>query len=184
MGIFPFVWYNKIMRKFDKIESSNLIFRPITAGDTDMVLKWRNSDFVREHFLYRETITRSDHEHWLKTRVETGEVRQFVIVEKSTGRSIGSVYFKDIDKAVGSAEYGIFIGEESARGLGYGNETAGAMVSYFFNDLKGERLYLRVLKDNIPAIRSYENAGFKRIEGSDLDNVQFMEIIRNDKEHS
>ena len=166
----------------DIIESGNLIFRPIREEDTEMVLKWRNSGFVRDRFLYRETITRTDHLNWLRTRVAKGEVKQFIIVEKSADKPIGSVYFKDIDRENGSAEYGIFIGEEEARGLGYGNETAGAMVAHFFDDMGGRRLMLRVLKDNIPAIRSYEKAGFKKITGSDSDDVQLMEIRKNDKE--
>lgn len=174
------------------IESERLKYRPIREEDTDMVLGWRNSRYVRDHFLYREYISREEHLNWLKTRVYTGRVIQFVIEEKSTHKPIGSVYFRDMDTDSRTAEYGIFIGEESARGKGYGNETAAAMVDYFFNTLGYDRLLLRVLKNNIPAIKSYERAGFRQTDTAKDDTagpsesgpeeIIFMEINRNGEE--
>ena len=163
------------------IESNNLLFRPINEADTDMVIGWRNSEYVKKHFLYRENITRRDHLDWLKYRVKTGEVVQFIIIEKKSKTPIGSVYFRDIDRITGYAEYGIFIGEDKARGKGYGNETAVTMVGHYFDKMAGKRLILRVLKDNVPAIRSYERAGFRRIDDAKDDNLLFMEIRNNDK---
>ncbi|MCR5604757.1 MAG: GNAT family N-acetyltransferase [Lachnospiraceae bacterium] len=171
------------------VESERLKYRPIREEDTDMVLGWRNSEYVRDHFLYREYISQEEHLNWLKTRVYTGQVIQFIIEEKATKRPIGSVYFRDVDKDNRTAEYGIFIGEKSARGKGYGNETAMAMVDYFFNTLRFDRLLLRVLKNNIPAIRSYEKAGFRQtdmiidesVKAPDhvSEEVIYMEINRN-----
>lgn len=146
------------------IESKRLLFRPINVDDTDMVLKWRNSEAIRNNFIYRREITREDHLSWLRNRVETGEVIQFIIIEKDTDTPIGSVYVRDIDRDRMTGEYGIFIGEEDARGRGYGTETAKAMVKYFFEDLKFNKLTLRVLAKNKAAARSYENAGFKADE--------------------
>ncbi len=176
----------------DNLESEKLRYRPIEEEDTDMVLKWRNSRFVRDHFLYREYISREEHLEWLRTRVNTGDVIQFIIVEKSTGNPIGSVYFRDIDREEKTAEYGIFIGEESARGRGYGNETAAAMVDYFFKTMGFKKLLLRVLKDNTAAIRSYEKAGFRQTgttlndrsteHDSASEEVILMEIVRNGEE--
>ena len=171
------------------VESARLKFRPIREEDTDMVLGWRNSRDVMDHFLHREYISREEHLNWLKTKVYTGQVIQFVIEEKASQKPIGSVYFRDMDRDRRSAEYGIFIGEVSARGKGYGNETAMAMVDYFFNTIRFDRLLLRVLKNNIPAIRSYEKAGFRQtdmiidesVNAPDYvsEEVIYMEINRN-----
>ena len=168
----------------ETISSENLIFRPMDREDTDLVLKWRNSDAVRRNFLYQKEITREQHLLRFDQEIETGEIIQFVILEKNNKRPIGSVYLRNIDKNNKSAEYGIFIGEDSARGKGYGSETAGRIVRFFFDDMKYEMLYLRVLKDNNAAIRSYRSAGFQIADKNALnehcedDRVLFMMIKR------
>ena len=43
---------------------------------------------------------------------------QYIILDNADGKPVGSVYYRDIDNHNRSAEYGIFIGEESARGKG------------------------------------------------------------------
>ncbi|MCR5233034.1 MAG: UDP-4-amino-4,6-dideoxy-N-acetyl-beta-L-altrosamine N-acetyltransferase [Lachnospiraceae bacterium] len=154
------------------IESARLMFRPITVEDTDMVLKWRNSEHVKNNFIVRRDISKEEHLNWLKTKVFAEIVMQFIIIEKDSGIPIGSVYFRDIDRTARKAEYGIFIGEESAKGKGYGKETAERMVKYFFDEMKFHKLSLRVLEKNQAAIRSYENAGFK-IEGRLVDELYF-----------
>ena len=57
----------------------NLTLRPITLVDTPLIVRWRNIDFVRNNFLYREKFTEEIHKHWLETKVATGEVVQFII---------------------------------------------------------------------------------------------------------
>ena len=68
------------------------------------------------------------------------------------------------------AEYGIFIGEASARGRGVGSKVAELMLRYCFEEEGLHRVYLRALAGNEAAIRSYEKAGFVR-EGYLKDDV-------------
>ena len=91
--------------------------------------------------------------------METGRVVQFMIC-LSDGREIGSVYFRDIDRQEGVAEYGIFIGEEEDLGRGYGTAAARLALRFAFEDLRLRTIFLRFLADNIAAGKSYEHAGF------------------------
>lgn len=141
------------------ISEAGVQLRPITEADTDKIVHWRNQDFVRSRFLYQEPFTREGHLKWLRTQVETGKVVQFLIVLPE-GREIGSVYFRDIDRTAGCAEYGIFIGEKDALGCGYGTQAAQTALAYAFETLGLRRVFLRVLADNGRAVRSYERAGF------------------------
>jgi RimJ/RimL family protein N-acetyltransferase len=61
-------------------------------------------------------------------------------------------------------EFGIFIGEDSARGKGYGTVAAQLILRQCFQVMGLNRVYLAVLCDNISAIQSYEKVGFK-VEG-------------------
>ena len=146
----------------DVIEGGCILLRPITMEDTPLIVRWRNMESVRRNFIFRETFTAEMHTRWMQTRVAAGEVLQYIIVERESGRSVGSVYFRDMDRKNRSAEYGIFIGEESARGRGIGSETAHVFTDYGFQELGLHRISLRLLADNVQAEKSYSNAGFER----------------------
>lgn len=144
----------------DRIDGEKIYLRPIEDADTDNIVRWRNSERVRSNFIYQRPFTKEGHRQWMETKVAAGEVVQFVICLKDTGEPVGSVYFRDIDKENKKAEYGIFIGEESAAGKGIGTETARLAVAYARDELKLHKLMLRVFADNISAVKSYERAGF------------------------
>ena len=157
-----------------------VILRPMTVEDTDDIVRWRNTDYVRENFIYRGEFTREGHLNWIKTMVDTGKVVQYIIVEKSSGASVGSVFLRDIDQSMKTAEYGIFIGEKKALNQGYGSESAQLMVEMARKELKLNKLFLRLYEENIGARISYERAGFKLVESKrDIKNdkpVIFMEL--------
>ena len=139
-----------------------IYLRPITLDDTDDIVRWRNSDAVRTHFIYQKLFTRQSHEAWMRDMVATGKVVQMMICLKENDKAVGSVYIRDIDPGHQKGEYGIFIGEEDARGCGIGTEAARQMIRYAFDTLGLHRLFLRAFADNGQAIASYEKAGFKQ----------------------
>lgn len=162
-------------------EDAGVYLRPMTWEDTDLIVQWRNSDAVRRNFIYQELFTRESHENWIRTKVETGLVVQMIICDLATGKPLGSVYIRDIDRQHNKAEYGIFIGEADARGRGVGTAVARLMLRYCFEEEGLHRVYLRALSGNVAAIRSYEKAGFVQ-EGYLKDDVcidgEYRDIIR------
>ena len=166
---------------------AEITIRPITYNDTDDIIRWRNSEYVNARFIDRRMFTKESHEAWLENFVKTGKVAQFIIL--LDGKGVGSVYLRDIDYDKKDAEFGIFIGEESARGKGVGTKSASLILEYAFNELKLDKVFLRVYKDNPSAIRSYEKAGFKKTDGIEKINdngaireVIFMELEKKDFE--
>lgn len=168
-------------------EQAGIYLRLMTYEDTDAIVRWRNSDAVRKNFIYQGFFTRESHENWIRTMIETGKVVQMMICETETDVAVGSVYIRDIDRTHQKAEYGIFIGEERARGKGYGTAAAKLMIRYCFEEMQLHRLFLRVYAGNEQAIRSYEKAGFEReallrddvyIEGKYRDII-LMGILNN-----
>lgn len=141
-------------------KGEQVCLRMMTRQDTDLIVKWRNKDFVRERFIYQKPFTREGHLKWIETQVETGHVVQMMICLAGDKRAVGSVYFRDISKEHRKAEYGIFIGEESALGKGIGTEAANLALDYAFHELSLHRVMLRVLSDNDRARKSYARAGF------------------------
>lgn len=142
------------------LRGEKVYLRSMTVEDTDRIVGWRNNPRVRRNFIYQKPFTREGHLVWIRDKVDTGEVIQFIICEKETDRPVGSVYFRDISEEHHKAEYGIFIGEDDAVGKGIGSETCRLACSYGFEVEKWHKIILRAFSDNKAAIRSYEKAGF------------------------
>ena len=154
----------------ETIIENDILLREMESVDTPDIVRWRNSDAVRKNFIDQNLFTEESHERWLNNVVKTGRAKQFVIcIRKDENASsgeeyipVGSVYFRDIDHVHNKAEYGIFIGEDFARGKHVGSRVAGMMIKYAFEKMNLHRVFLRVYADNFAAIKSYENAGFKK----------------------
>ena len=64
------------------------------------------------------------------------------------------------------------------RGKGYGSETADLAIEYARENLSIQNLFLRVFTKNLPAIKSYEHAGFVKYE--DLPAVECSDGQKSD----
>ncbi len=157
------------------IEGNQIYLKTMTYDDTDDIIRWRNKNSVRKYFIYQDDFTKESHEEWIRTKINTGQVIQMIIYVKEQERAIGSVYLQNIDRKNQKAEYGIFIGEDDARGHGYGTEAAFLILKYAFDILHLHKVYLRVLQDNICARKSYEKAGF--VEEARLRDDIYMEGV-------
>lgn len=160
-------------KKAPILEEKDITLRLMNEGDTDLIIRWRNTEFVRRNFIYRKPFTRQGHEIWIREMIDTGKAVQFIICVKNTGKPVGSVYLRDIDRVHRKAEYGIFIGEKEALGRGFGTQAARLMIRYGLEELNLHKLMLRVLAENLPARKSYEKAGF--VEEAYLKDEVFLE---------
>ncbi len=141
-------------------ETDRIYIRRITGDDTDLIVDWRNREDVREHFFFREPFTRQMHEKWLREKIDTGLVEQFIVCMQEDDRPIGSSYLRDIDRDEESAEYGIFIGEADARGRGLGAEILKATMDYALNDMGLKLVRSRAISTNEASIKIFKNYGF------------------------
>lgn len=169
---------------------NEIYLRPMTEADTDLIVAWRNKPSVKNYFIYQADFTREGHLHWLHEVVEKGYACQMMICDKAQDKPLGSVYIRDIDHIHHKGEYGIFIGEEAARGRGIGTQAAKLMLQYGFEVLGLHRIYLRALATNEQAVRSYEKAGFVR-EGylhddvclhGKYEDIVWMAAVKKEKE--
>ncbi len=176
------------MEQLPNIMGNKINLRPITMADTNYIVEWRNNPRVRDNFIFREKFSYEMHEHWMKTKVENGSVIQYIIEESATTKPIGSVYYGNVNYNYKSAEFGIFIGDDTAIGKGYARESTRRFIKFGFNQVGLHRIFLRVLEKNVIAYKGYLSAGFK-VEGTARDmvfidgeflNVIFMSIIKED----
>lgn len=153
--------------------------REISLNDTDNIVRWRNSDFVLENFVDQNLITNDSHVAYYNSRIITGLVKQFIIV--CDGKDVGTTFLRDIDYETKQAEFGILIGEKDYLSKGVGRKACELIVNYGFDVLKLDFIFLRVLKENIRAQKSYMKAGFMLDDSLNKDNddsLVFMSIGR------
>ena len=93
--------------------------------------------------------------------IADGTIVLFAIYECATMRPIGVTNLQGVDARNRTAEFVIFIGEQAARGKGYGTETTRLMLDYAFTALALHNVMLTVYAYNPAAIRAYEKAGFR-----------------------
>lgn len=160
-------------------ESERIALRLMTEADDDLIIRWRNKKRVRDNFIYREDFTAEGQKTWRRTMIATGKVVQLIILDRSEGdRPVGCVYFRDIDNDEGTAEYGIFIGEDDALGKGFANISADLACGYARDVMGLKSLILRAFTRNTAAISSYIHAGFEKVR--DLPNVECSDGQKDD----
>ncbi len=167
------------------MKGERVYLRDMTPNDTDSIVKWRNAPHVVKNFIYRKPLTREDHLNWIRTKIDTGLVRQFIVGRLEDGREFGSIYFRDIDNENHTCEFGIFLGDPEMAGHGYGYEAQNLSMEYVFSEMKMDVVELRVLEANKAAIHNYVKCGFKLIEGEtditdDGEKILFMECRKSD----
>ena len=69
------------------IDKASISLRNIRYEDTDLIVRWRNSEAVRCNFFYSEKCTAEAHLKWMDTKVKNGEVVQYII--EVDGRPVG-----------------------------------------------------------------------------------------------
>lgn len=144
-----------------RLDGERVYLRSITYDDTDIMVEWRNQENVKKYFFYNGPFTKEIHENWMRNKVETGEVAQFIICLKEDDKPIGSTFLRDIDYKNNKAQYGIFIGTEDIRGMGIGKESLRLTIQYAFEELKMHRVYSLVKESNKPSIYHLLNSGFE-----------------------
>ena len=53
----------------DILQGKDIYLRKMTEDDTDLIVKWRNQDFVRENFIYQKPFTRQGHRSWIENMI-------------------------------------------------------------------------------------------------------------------
>lgn len=144
------------------LQSSDIALAPVSRTDLPQLFAWINDrDLVVLSASYRP-VNELQHEAWLERILLRDDVYLFGIRQLASGRLIGSCQLLAFDRTHRTAELQIRIGDEQARGHGYGRQAVGLLLRFGFDDLNLHRIGLHVLADNAAAIRTYEKAGFVR----------------------
>jgi len=171
---------------FRKIVGEKCYLSPIDASDAEKYVRWLNDREIAVGLNNYARVVDLGSEKGLLERIS--KEHNYAIVDIVADELIGNCGFSNLDHLNQTGEAGIFIGDKSYWGKGYGAEALSLLVDYGFKALNLHNIWLRVFAFNGRAIRSYEKIGFKVIgrrreaklqDGEWHDDV-FMDILRAD----
>jgi RimJ/RimL family protein N-acetyltransferase len=147
-----------IVRKESKIVS----IRPLMEGDLEALVRWNNDPEVEQYMDGPQPQNLEECIAWYRACDQTRNYRLYAL-ETEDGLLVGELELDHIVWRRKEAELRIVIGEKNYWGQGYGRAAIISLLELAFDQLKLDRIYLRVYLFNERAIRCYENVGFKRM---------------------
>lgn len=143
-----------------KLIGTKCYLSPLNLEDAEQYTVWLNDMEVTENLQLISSVISIDGEKELLKKL--AQEHNYGIVDITTNQLIGNVGFVDINHLHRTAEIGIFIGDKSYWGNGYGQEALSLLLDYAFKKLNLHSILLRVYDFNQRAIACYEKTGFKK----------------------
>jgi diamine N-acetyltransferase len=148
------------------VVGERVAFGPLRRDLAETYARWVNDVEVRHTLLHAGLATAQSEEAWFEESAkkmaerEPGEAH-FTIHDREDEAPVGVVSLMGISHLLGSARFGILLGERRGRGLG--GEATRLMLDWAFHVLCLHNVMLEVMAWNERAIRAYERAGFRRV---------------------
>ena len=163
------------------LSDDDLSLRPITAGDIEMLRNWRNQDFVRNRFVFSDSITSEQQVQWFEKYNSDDTDYMFIVSYESNPIGAAALYHINMQK--GHAEFGrLMLGDLSKRGQGLGKRITHLTTRMGFEVLSLKRIYLEVFEENNYAFKIYRELGYKVIEHAIKGDKRIcsMEILKGE----
>jgi RimJ/RimL family protein N-acetyltransferase len=154
------------MKELRVIRGTRLYLRSIERDDLQRCHDWMNDEALRSTLAQRYPMSLAREADWVEraTRGQDPSHLTFAICLFEGDRHIGNCGLESIERDNSAATFGIFIGENDCRGKGLGEEATRTLCRYAFDEMNLHKIRLDVYAGNAPAVRTYENVGF-RTEG-------------------
>ncbi len=148
--------------------------------DVDALLPIKNDPEIAAHLAgTTRAWSRDDLIRWVERHRSAPDEAFFVIADEHD-RAIGHVALYRIDPEVGSAEFGILLGDKAVWGQGVGTLITRFAIEYGFDVLGLRRIFLEVIETNARASHVYEKLGFVvegRLREHQFKNGHHVDVI-------
>jgi [ribosomal protein S5]-alanine N-acetyltransferase len=142
---------------------SRVYLRALEPEDIEHCLRWFNDPLITRHIDAGALPIDRQSQAELMENVRKDDKRiVMAICREENDLHIGNIGFHDISPVHRRAELGLVIGERTLHRKGYGTDALKLMITYGFDSLNLERIFLRVMSSNEAAVGCYEKLGFQR----------------------
>ena len=176
--------------EFLNITGEKVALGPLRHELVPTFYRWKNTLSTSRTLGLSWPTTIEQEEAAYQQSLSTTQRIDFTVYECATLRPIGTTFLYEIDHRHSRAGFGIIIGEEDARGQGYGTEATRLTLDYAFTALGLQNVMLTVYEFNLAGIHAYRKAGFQEIGrrrrcsrlGPKLWDLIYMDCIAEDFE--
>lgn len=170
------------------LKGQRLTLRAIERDDLPHYATWVNDPEVTHHLLIYLPMNLEDETDWYEQQRRDTTSQNFAIVIQDNNQLIGSIGLMKIDNKNQNAELGIFIGDKTQWGQGYGQEAIRLLLNFAFKEMNLHRVYLRVDVSHLSGIRCYQQCGFVEegrlrdavYHGGQFEDQLLMGVLRPD----
>jgi diamine N-acetyltransferase len=134
--------------------------RKFERTDIPKKVEWINNPENNQFLHYDIPISVEGTERWFDSH--EGETTRFDAVIEADGVPVGTIGLLEIDRKNSKAEYYIAMGETKYKGKGIAKEASRLILSYGFEELGLNRIYLFTEVENVAAQKLFESVGFVR----------------------
>lgn len=138
----------------------NVVLRSLKESDIWLLHKWINDPDVIQYTNSYRPISEMEQKEWFYNTAYFKNHYVFGIEHIADKTLIGTCGLYDFDGVARKAELRMKIGDVAYRGMGFGTEALKQLISFGFNDLNLNKIWLRVLSHNTSAVKLYKKNGF------------------------
>jgi RimJ/RimL family protein N-acetyltransferase len=143
------------------IKGNRISLRAIERDDLPRYVAWLNDSKITSHLSMFLPMNLEDETDWYEQQRKDDATQNFAITLNKEDQLIGSIGLMEINQREQHAELGLFIGDKTQWGQGYGREAIQLLLQFAFAELNLHRIYLRVDASHAAAIRCYQSCGFQ-----------------------
>ena len=154
---------NTVFMNMPILETERLTLRRMAISDTEDMFSYASRSDVTEFLLWKPHPTRSytmDYLRYIGTRYALGDFYDWAVVDKESGRMIGTCGFTRFDLPHNGAEIGYVLNPEF-HGRGYATEAASRVMRYGFEELGLHRIEAKFMEGNDASRRVMEKLGMQ-----------------------
>lgn len=151
----------KIFSNMPTLNTERLILRPMCVGDAADMFDYAQREDVTTYLLWSPHQSISYTREYLKyieTRYDAGDFYDWAVIEKSSGKMIGTCGFTRIDTPNNAGEIGYVLNPEF-HGKGYGTEAASEALRFGFDVIGLHRIEAKFMEGNVASLRVMDKLG-------------------------
>lgn len=168
-----------VFSRIPTIMTERLILRRMKPTDADDMFDYAKRHEVTEYlrwYPHQSKKYTSDYLRYVSARYNLGDFYDWAVVEKESGRMIGTCGFTSFDLPHDSAEIGYVLNPDF-HGNGYATEAATRVIEFGFSELGLHRIEARFMKENTASLHVMEKLGMT-LEGYRRDGMLIKQQYR------
>ena len=151
----------KVFSKMPTLNTERLLLRAMHPMDAEDMFDYAKRPEVTKYLLWREHESiyfTKDYLNYIQSRYALGDFYDWSVIERESGRMIGTCGFTKIDTANNSAEIGYVLNPDFHR-RGYGSEAVKQILKFGFEELGLNRIEARFMQGNEASLALMKSVG-------------------------